>query len=83
MEKENVNRRLFPLETLSDLEVLRIARDSLVEDYARVAYQVSMDPDADPLMVQLKMEDNLITKDQIAELQALIDRLEDEVRKER
>lgn len=83
MEKENVNRRLFPLETLSDLEVLRIARDSLVEDYSRVAYQVRMDPDADPLMVQLKMEDILSTKDQIAELQALIDRLEDEVRKER
>lgn len=83
MEKENVNRRLFPLETLSDLEVLRIARDSLAEDYAWVAYQICMDPDADPLLVQLKMEDNLSTKAQVVELQALIDRLEDEVRKER
>lgn len=83
MKKETANRRLFPLETLSDLEVLRIARDSLVEDYARVAYRLRVDSDADPLLVQWDMEANRSTKAQIEELQALIKSLEAEDRKER
>lgn len=83
MEKESVNRRLFPLETLSDLEVLRIARDKLLRDYVRRGALLRNEPDADKVIVRVRREANRQISSQIAELQALIESLEAEDRKER